>query len=233
MVVTSEGNVPFLELLYDHLLFFIRDANYNLTVTQESIVKFLVIQFMNEDISFLIQYLSRYGKFKEVNKEFFKINYLLEDLFFIANKKKGNFGNQELSNFCNVKLEEEWKDILGIFLSSKVSRVQVIYLLKKSYWLRSQFIKNSDCFFSLIKGKEIGILEVFLNKEKATLLSLRNNSGDNLLSYLCKAQGRIDKLVRVLIKAGFNPNWENKKGDTSIDIVKNRKLDKVLAILVT
>ena len=230
MIVTSEGNKYFLELLYDHLLLFIQAINYRLTVTQEKLIKFLAIRFINGETFFLLEYLNGYGKFKKINKAFFKINYLLDDLFFLADKKKGNFDNKELSDFCNNKLQGEWRNILGIFLSSKSSRVQLIVLLKSSSWLRDQFIKNSDCFFSLVRGKEIGIIEIFLNKESSLLLSLRNREGDNLLTHLCQAQGRIDKLVRILVKAGFDPCWENKKGETSIEIAHSRNLKKVLEI---
>ena len=200
---------------------------------QQRIARFYLSCFLHASPelmqAFLFDVRSWESNITMVCKAFFAVEFVARDVLQYADAAKGIFKYISIPKGEYRSFQDDLRSILGTFLKSKTSRKQLERHLKSSSWLRSQFFQMPESLFKLAREKSI--IGVFLKKDAERLRKIRNKQGDDLLLVLCKAQGRTEKVAKLLLEAGFRPDIKNKDGKTALDIAVLRKQKPLVALL--
>ncbi len=132
----------------------------------------------------------------------FCFDMLRKDLLAYANGSKAVFSiHLDHARFDSILAKNSIHHIIGMMLSFPTNRKTIRNALKRSKWLRKQFLAFPASIFRIAREKDI--LKVFLQKEKRTLRSLRDESGNDLVTYVLGLKGKTDNNIKLLKEFGL------------------------------
>lgn len=117
---------------------------------------------------------------------------------------------------------------LDAFLSSPSRRHTLLMLLGRFPRLRETLFAFPPLIFRLVAQRERRIITQLMEWDREALLAMRDEEGSSLLLHACRCRGRIERIIKLLLRSGFDPEETNDEGLDALALAETIGDPKVL-----